>query len=68
MTRIKVPGQVYQKKGTIEKNLSLSPGIFTITYTNIMHRCFSCAKTPMSKILFEMFFGLYFIIITFWCT
>ena len=61
--KVNIPGQTYQKKGTIEKILSFSPKVLTLTYSNVIHTCFSYAKTPMSKILFEMVFGFYFIII-----
>ena len=61
--KVNIPGQTYQKKGTIEKILSFSPKILTLTYSKVIHTCFSYAKTPMSKILFEMLFGLYFIVI-----
>ena len=61
--RINIPGQMYQKKGTIEKILSFSPKILTLTYSKVIHTCVSYAKTPVSKILFEMFFGLYLVFI-----
>ena len=61
--KINIPGQKYQKKGTIEKILSFSPKILTLTYSKVIHTCFSYAETPVSKVLFEMFFGLYFVLI-----
>ena len=61
--KVNIPGQTDQKKGTIEKILSFSPKVLTLTYSKVIHTCFSYAKTPMSKILFEMFFGLYFMVI-----
>ena len=61
--KINIPGQNYQEKGTIEKILSFSPNILTLTYSKIIHTCFSYAETPVSKILFEMFFGLYLVFI-----
>ena len=61
--KINIPGQNYQKKGTIEKILSFSPKILTLTYSKVIHTCFSYAETPVSKILFEMFFGLYLVFI-----
>ena len=61
--KINIPGQNYQEKGTIEKILSFSPKILTLTYSKVIHTCFSYAETPVSKILFEMFFGLYLIFI-----
>ena len=63
--KINIPGQNYQKKGTIEKILSFSPKILTLTYSKVIHTCFSYAETPVSKILFEMFFGLY-LVFTIW--
>ena len=56
--KINIPSQNYQKKMTIEKILSFSPKILTLTYSKVIHTCFSYAETPVSKILFEMFFGL----------
>ena len=61
--KINIPGQNYQKKGTIEKIVSFSPKILTLTYTKVIHTCVSYAETPVSKILFEMFFGLYLVFI-----
>ena len=61
--KINIPGQNYQEKGTIEKILSFSPRILTLTYSKVMHTCFSYAETPVSKILFEMSFGIYLIFI-----
>ena len=61
--KVNVPGQTFHKVGTIEKILSFSPKVLTLTYSKVINACFSYAKTPMSKILFEMFFGLYFIVI-----
>ena len=61
--KINIPGQNYQEKGTIEKILSFSPKILTLTYSKVIHTCFSYAETPVSKILFEMFFGLYLVFI-----
>ena len=61
--KINIPGQNYQEKGTIEKFLSFSPKILTLTYSKVIHTCFSYAETPVSKILFEMFFGLYLVFI-----
>ena len=61
--KVNIPGQTFQKEGTIEKILSFSPKVLTLTYSKVIHACFSYAKTPMSKILFEMFFGLYFVVI-----
>ena len=61
--KINIPSQTYQNKGTIEKILSFSPTILTLAYSKVIHTCFSYAKTPMLKILFEMLFGLYFIVI-----
>ena len=61
--KINIPGQNYQKKGTIGKVLSFSPKILTLTYSKVIHTCFSYAETPVSKILFEMFFGLYLVTI-----
>ena len=61
--KINIPGQNYQEKGTIEKILSFSPKILTVTYSKVIHTCFSYAETPVSKILFEMFFGIYLIFI-----
>ena len=61
--KINIPGQNYPKKGTIEKILSFSPKILTLTYSKVIHTCFSYAETPVSKILFEMFFGIYLIFI-----
>ena len=55
--------KMYQKKETIEKILSFSPKILTLTYSKVIHTCFSYAETPVSKILFEMFFGLYLVFI-----
>ena len=61
--KINIPGQKYQKKGTIEKILSFSPKILSLTYSKVIHTCFSYAETPVSKVLFQMFFGLYFVLI-----
>ena len=61
--KIHIPGQNYPKKGTIEKILSFSPKILTLTYSKVIHTCFSYVETPVSKILFEMFFGIYLIFI-----
>ena len=61
--KINITGQKYYKKGTIEKILSFSPKILTLTYSKVIHTCFSYAETPVSKVLFEMFFGLYFVLI-----
>ena len=61
--QINIPGQNYQEKGTIEKILSFSPKILTLTYSKVIHTCFSNVETPVSKILFEMFFGIYLIFI-----
>ena len=61
--KVNIPDQTYQKKGTIEKILTFSPQILTLTYSKVIHTCFSYAKTPMSKIIFEIFFGFYFIFI-----
>ena len=61
--KINIPGQNYQKKGTIEKILSFSPKILSLTYSKVIHTCFNYAETPVSKILFEMFFGLYLVFI-----
>ena len=62
--KVKVPRQTYQKKRTIEKILSFLPEIFTFIYMKVMHTCFSYTKTPVSKVLFRMLFGLYFLVIT----
>ena len=59
--QINIPGQIFQEKGTIEKILSFSPKILTLTYSRVIHTCFSYAETPVSKILFEMFFGIYLV-------
>ena len=61
--KIKIPHQNYQEKGTVEKILSFSPKILTLTYSRVIHTCFSYAETPVSKTLFEMFFGLYLVFI-----
>ena len=61
--QINIPGQNYQEKGTIEKILSFSPKFLTLTYSRVIHTCFSYAETPVSKILFEMFFGIYLVFI-----
>ena len=61
--KINIPGQNYPKKGTIEKILSFSPKILTLTYSKVIHTCFSYVETPVSKSLFEMFFGIYLIFI-----
>ena len=61
--KINIPGQNYQEKGTIEKILSFSPKILTLTYSKVIHTCFSYVETPVSKILFEMFFDLYLVFI-----
>ena len=61
--KINIPSQNYQEKGTIEKILSFSPKILTLTYSKVIHTCFSYAERPVSKILFEMFFGLYLVFI-----
>ena len=47
--KIDIPGQNYQEKGTIEKILSFSPKILTLTYSKVIHTCFSYAETPVSK-------------------
>ena len=61
--KINIPSQNYQEKATIEKILSFSPKILTPTYSKVIHTCFSYAETPVSKILFEMFFGIYLVFI-----
>ena len=61
--KINIPGQNNQEKGTIEKILSFSPKILTLTYSKVIHTCVSYAKIPVSKVLFEMFFGLYLVFI-----
>ena len=62
--KINIPGQkIIKARGTIVKILSFSPRILTLTYSKVIHTCFSYAKTSVSKVLFEMFFGLYLVFI-----
>ena len=61
--KVSIPGIENQEKGLIAKFLSFSPEIFTIIYTEAIHICFSHAKAPASKVLFNMFFGIYFVMI-----
>ena len=61
--KINVPGISTHEKGAIAKFMSFSPEIFTLIYTKVIHTCFSYVKTPASKVIFEMLFGLYLIVI-----
>ena len=61
--KINVPGISTDKKAVITKIMSFSPEILTLIYTKVIHICISYAKTPVSKVIFEMLFGLYLIII-----
>ena len=47
--KINIAGQNNQEKGTTEKILSFSPKILTLTYSKIIHTCFTYAKAPVSK-------------------
>ena len=56
--KVNVPVISTQEKGTIAKILSFSPQMFSLIYTKVIHTCFTYVKTPSSKVIFEMVFGL----------
>ena len=62
--KINIPGISTKEKGAIAKIMSFSPEMFTLIYTKVIHTCFSYVKTSVSKVIFEMLFVLYLIVIT----
>ena len=61
--KVSIQGIKNQAKGLIAKIVSFSPEFVTIIYTKAIHICFSYAEAPATKVLFNMLFGIYFVMI-----
>ena len=61
--KISIPGSSHQDGDTMEKILSFSPEIVTLAYTEIMNACFIYAASHVSKVLFQMLFGFYYMLL-----